>query len=139
MGQSRKRRIVLLMTKQSSVCAAAVIIVLDQAAKYFYSFQNYRIVKNPGLPFGINLPGFFDLYVVAGLLAIFIFLFLFYFRALSWEFVLVAGGSLSNLFDRIYFGYVRDFIDIGIATMNVADFAIWIGIGMLLLKIRSSS
>ena len=50
---------------------------------------------------------------------------------------LLLGGSIGNLFDRIAFGYVRDmiyakFIDFPI--FNIADSAICIAIGLLILE-----
>ena len=42
---------------------------------------------------------------------------------------LVLGGTIGNLIDRLHFGYVTDFIDIGIwPTFNIADSAITVGI-----------
>jgi len=51
---------------------------------------------------------------------------------------LLAGGALGNLYDRIAFGKVRDFIDVYWGewhwpTFNVADTAIVVGCGLLLL------
>lgn len=50
----------------------------------------------------------------------------------------LAGGALGNLVDRLQFGYVLDFIDIGVGavrfwTFNVADAAITGGILLLLI------
>lgn len=52
--------------------------------------------------------------------------------------LLILGGATGNLFDRIRYGYVVDFLDVYIGpyhwpTFNVADSAITIGIGLLLL------
>lgn len=51
---------------------------------------------------------------------------------------LLIGGALGNLIDRLAFGYVLDFIDIGIGslrfwTFNIADAAISLGIVTLLV------
>lgn len=52
---------------------------------------------------------------------------------------LITGGAVgNNLIDRVRFGYVVDFIDIGLGrwrffTFNIADTAITVGIGLLLL------
>ncbi len=41
---------------------------------------------------------------------------------------LILGGTIGNLIDRLRFGYVTDFIDIGIwPTFNLADSAITVG------------
>lgn len=49
----------------------------------------------------------------------------------------LAGGAIGNLVDRVAYGYVLDFIDIGIGTarfwtFNLADAAITLGILLLL-------
>ena len=51
---------------------------------------------------------------------------------------LVLGGALGNLYDRITLGYVVDFLSIHINDLywpafNVADSAICVGVGFLLL------
>jgi signal peptidase II len=47
------------------------------------------------------------------------------------------GGALGNLFDRVVRGYVVDFIHIHYwPVFNVADVAITIGVGLLLLGVR---
>jgi len=51
---------------------------------------------------------------------------------------LVLGGGISNLADRIHFGAVVDFLNIGIGSLrtgvfNVADMAIMLGVALLLL------
>jgi signal peptidase II len=47
---------------------------------------------------------------------------------------LILGGSLGNLVDRLTFGYVIDFFDFRIwPVFNVADSAITVGVGILVL------
>ena len=49
---------------------------------------------------------------------------------------LIMGGALGNLYDRILYGYVVDFIDIRVwPIFNVADIAITIGIGILFITL----
>ena len=53
--------------------------------------------------------------------------------------MLVLGGAAGNLFDRLSYGYVIDFIDVFYRnyhwpTFNVADSSISVGIGLLLLE-----
>ncbi len=61
-------------------------------------------------------------------------------RALRWGLPLVLGGALGNVFDRIHYGWVIDFIDVHVTrngiehhwpTFNVADIAICVGVGLM--------
>ncbi|MXP67161.1 signal peptidase II [Pantoea sp. Aalb] len=55
-------------------------------------------------------------------------------------YALLCGGALGNLFDRVYHGYVIDFIDFYIsiywhfATFNIADFSICLGGVLIILQ-----
>jgi len=51
---------------------------------------------------------------------------------------LILGGAIGNLFDRIVYGSVIDWIDVGIGyhrwpTFNVADIGVTVGVGLLAL------
>ena len=51
---------------------------------------------------------------------------------------MVLGGALGNIRDRVRLGYVVDFISVGFGqnrfpTFNVADSAVVVGIGLLVL------
>ena len=57
-------------------------------------------------------------------------------EAIGWAFVL--GGAIGNLIDRLVWGYVIDFLDVYYQNwhwpaFNVADSAITVGVGLLLL------
>ncbi len=46
------------------------------------------------------------------------------------------GGAVGNLIDRIYQGYVTDFISVGnFAVFNVADASITVGVAVLILGV----
>jgi signal peptidase II len=56
---------------------------------------------------------------------------------------MILGGASSNLFDRIRFGQVVDFLDVYYRsyhwpTFNVADSAIVVGAGLLIIEILTS-
>ncbi len=68
-------------------------------------------------------------------------------RALRWGLPLVLGGALGNVFDRIRYGWVIDFIDVHTAykgidhhwpTFNVADIAICLGVGLMAVDMLTS-
>jgi signal peptidase II len=59
-------------------------------------------------------------------------------RQFHYALVLILSGAAGNLYDRAVYGYVTDFLDVFIGTyhwpaFNVADSAITIGAGLLLL------
>lgn len=109
------------------------MVLLDQLTKVLVATQKFfaiKVVQNPGLAFGITLPGFFAVGVTILLLGIFVF---FYLRSFSSArahlgFGLILGGALSNIWDRLADGRVTDFINLGLSTMNFADIAIICGI-----------
>lgn len=48
---------------------------------------------------------------------------------------LIVGGAFSNLWDRLYLGYVVDYIDFRIwPVFNISDACITVGAGLLLLE-----
>ncbi|MCX8602109.1 MULTISPECIES: signal peptidase II [unclassified Gilliamella] len=52
---------------------------------------------------------------------------------------MILGGALGNLFDRLYHGFVVDFLDVNFGnwhypTFNIADCAICIGIGLFIIS-----
>ncbi|MBI4054680.1 MAG: signal peptidase II [Elusimicrobia bacterium] len=54
----------------------------------------------------------------------------------QWGMALVLGGALGNLYDRLAYGYVVDFLDFMIwPVFNLADTGISVGVGMLLIGI----
>ena len=51
-------------------------------------------------------------------------------------FSLILGGAVGNLIDRIYFGYVIDFIDFRIwPVFNIADISVVIGVAIMIKKV----
>ena len=59
-------------------------------------------------------------------------------KLFRWGLTLVLGGAIGNLIDRIAYGHVVDFLDFHFAgwhfwAFNVADSAITIGAGLLIL------
>jgi len=60
----------------------------------------------------------------------------------SWGLALVFAGGISNLADRLARGSVVDFLNVGIGSLrtgifNVADMAVLLGVGLLLLPRRA--
>ena len=102
------------------------------------SYINLILVWNSGIGFGLLS---FDQSVMYNVMTIFIALinlFIIYLIIKSKDnsayfFLIILGGSLGNLFDRIYYSAVPDFIDISYMgyhwfVFNVADIFISLGI-----------
>ena len=113
---------------------------------YVLPFLNFFLVWNAGVGFGmLSLEANIIYHIVTIIIAI-INLILIYFliKTKTFQFYMIAfvtGGALGNLFDRIYYNAVPDFIDLHIEkfhwfTFNVADIFITIGIvGLIFVEI----
>ena len=105
------------------------------------SFINFELIWNDGIAFGLlSLDNEFY-YNLVTLFIIIVTLVVFFIMTKSigsekYGFMMVFGGSLGNIFDRLYYSSVPDFIDIHFNNFhwfifNVAD--IFISLGVLLL------
>lgn len=109
-----------------------------------FPFFNLVTVWNKGVSFGMMASeGGFGTWMLAGLTAaISIFFLMWMIRAdyspLRYALALVIGGALANLWDRVRFGAVADFLDFYIGqwhypAFNLADSFICIGIGFVVI------
>lgn len=92
-------------------------------------------VTNPGGAFG-SLPGRGILLMVGSLLAVCMVLYILATGKTSRLVVagcgLILGGTVGNLYDRVASGQVTDYLSL-FYVFNAADFAIIVGLGVLLL------
>tara|TARA_B100000073_G_scaffold22696_1_gene17818 strand:- start:44 stop:517 length:474 start_codon:yes stop_codon:yes gene_type:complete len=105
------------------------------------SFLNINLIWNNGIAFGLFSFDQNIYYNVLSALIILITLIIFWMITKTsglekLAFMMIFGGSLGNIFDRLYYSSVPDFIDIHIDNFhwfifNVAD--IFISLGVLLL------
>ena len=137
---------------------AAVVVGLDQSSKAWVAenvalrdsvvilpwldgWLNVTYIHNSGAAFGI-FPQANLVFIIVALVVVAVILF--YFRHLPSDGLLVRvslglqlGGAVGNLIDRLRFGYVIDFLKIGVTsalpltTNNVADTAIVGGVILL--------
>lgn len=140
---------------------ALTVILLDQATKRVIvqalragqgipvipGFFDIVFVLNPGAAFGflatlpewVRNPFFILISVVAVILIVFYHTrFLHAHRLASVALGLILGGAIGNLLDRLRYGMVVDFLDFYVSryhwpAFNVADSAISIGVGLMLL------
>ena len=102
------------------------------------SYINFVLVWNSGIAFGLLSFDQSEIYNLITILIVFINLLIVYLiiklkDLRAYFFLIILGGSLGNLFDRIYYSAVLDFIDISFKNFhwfifNVADIFISIGI-----------
>ena len=110
---------------------------------YIFPFLNLYLIWNTGVGFGLlssDQPFYYNLVtIVIVLINILIFIMIFKSKIYRKFFLLmILGGSLGNLFDRLYYAAVPDFIDIHYGNyhwfvFNIADIFISLGILCLIL------
>jgi signal peptidase II len=135
-----------------------IIFILDRLSKYIIlklseplgelnvsitSFLDFNLLWNDGIAFGLlsfeqNL--YYNVVTLVIILVTFIVIW-FAHKSKGLEkycFLMIFGGSIGNIFDRLYYSSVIDFIDININNFhwfifNVADMFIFLGVIMLLI------
>lgn len=156
MGKKPKYLILFILT--------TLIIGLDQITKLMVIQQfrlgesisiiagyfNFTYVRNTGAAFGLlarSDPSFrIPFFVIVPIIALVAIGFIFKKIAdndfkLSSALSMVIGGAVGNLIDRVQFGYVIDFLDFHwlykyhFPAFNVADSAICVGVGILMLDL----
>ena len=146
----KKKKIIILYI-------AITIFTLDRLSKYLVlellssddilnipitSFLNLNLVWNSGIAFGLFSFNEHLYYNIITLIIIIITLVVLFFAIKSigverFGFSMIFGGSLGNIFDRLYYKAVIDFIDIHINNFhwfifNFADIFISLGVMMLI-------
>ena len=113
---------------------------------YIFPFLNFYLIWNTGIGFGLaSMEGSIYYHILTTIIVIInIGLIFFLIKSKGIHVYLIAliiGGSLGNLFDRIYYYAVPDFIDLHLGDyhwfiFNVADIFITVGIiGLILTEL----
>jgi len=145
------------------IAIIAICVFLDQASKIIIQkmiplhesiplipMVSFHHVTNKGGAFGIfsNIAYREEIFIIISILALVVLVYLFWItpkeqKLMRSALALIAGGAFGNLYDRIRFGEVVDFIEIGVnryrwPTFNIADIAITMGVILVLYEtIRS--
>ncbi|MCB2202674.1 signal peptidase II [bacterium] len=132
-----------------------VVLVLDQVTKaivranipygtvwmpleWLRPYLKFVYIHNTGAAFGMFQSGG----LIFGILAVLVSGFIIYYypqipqdeKLMRVALALQMAGALGNLIDRIFFGFVTDFVSMGnFAVFNVADSCITVGVGILIL------
>ena len=134
---------IFLLDRISKILILNILEETGQVDIYINSFLNFYLVWNKGIGFGL-LSSEQDLFynVVTTLIILINFAIIYLLlkeKGLKYYFLIVIlGGSLGNLFDRVYYRAVPDFFDLNYKgyhwfIFNVADIFITIGIILLIL------
>ena len=134
---------VFFLDRISKILILNIIAETGQVDIYINSFLNFYLVWNKGIGFGLLSSDqglFYNIVTILIILINFVIIYLlFKEKGLKYYFLIVIlGGSLGNLFDRIYYRAVPDFLDLNYNgyhwfIFNVADIFITIGIILLIL------
>ena len=131
------------------------IVLIDQISKIFIhqsmdlyqsvtiipSLLDFTYIRNEGIAFGINFEGSRIFFIVFPIVITFYLISLlrdkeFQSNSSQISLLLIIGGAIGNIIDRIFRGYVVDFIqfdiDIFPYVFNVADSSVTIGLLFLL-------
>ena len=113
---------------------------------YIFPFLNFYLIWNTGIGFGLVAMETNIYYHILTSIIVIINIGLIFFLIKSKDIhvyliALIIGGSLGNLFDRIYYYAVPDFVDLHLGDyhwfiFNVADIFITVGIiGLILIEL----
>ena len=148
-----------IFNKKNFICLLliTVVFILDRISKfeiidkqmnnnaiYVNDFINFELIWNTGIGFGLLSSSSSLIYNLLTALIGGIIIFLIY-LLVSLKFLdkilfsIIIGGALGNVYDRIVYYAVPDFIDIHYKnfhwfTFNIADIFITVGILLLILK-----
>ena len=126
------------------------IYVIDQSKKslsnnlFLSDYLNISLMWNEGIAFGLFAfdESFFYNFITILIIMVIIIVFFMILKNKGYKkysLILILGGALGNLYDRIFFGAVPDFIDFHIGdfhwfVFNVADIFISIGVIITILS-----
>ena len=135
--------IILIIFFLDTLTKLKIINDFSDNAYYFYVFINFDLIWNVGIGFGLLSTNSTLLYSFVSTLIGMVIVFLIYIFFISNRldkliFSLIIGGALGNLFDRLIYKAVPDFVDLHYGnfhwfTFNVADIFITIGVIIFVL------
>tara|TARA_B110000971_G_scaffold104312_1_gene107185 strand:- start:1230 stop:1730 length:501 start_codon:yes stop_codon:yes gene_type:complete len=135
--------IIFFLDRFSKIYVLSLVKINDSVDIFVSKYLNIYLIWNEGIAFGLLSFDQSNLYnaitVVIVIISIAILVLIIKANDIRFYFYLfVFGGALGNLFDRLYYSAVPDFIDLHINNyhwfiFNVADIFITIGVLCLIL------
>ena len=135
--------VLILILDQVSKSIIEIFVNLNESVPVIKNFFNLTVVHNTGGAWSI-FSNHSYLFIIASVVAIVLLIkFMFGFKnnfRNNLAFGLLFGGIFSNLADRIFLGYVRDFLDFKIfgydyPIFNIADITIVVGVFLLVVAV----
>ena len=135
--------IIFLIDRISKIHVINLFDTLNDQQIFIASFLNLYLIWNEGIAFGLlsfdnsEIYNFVTFFIaIINIIIIYILIKINDFR--RYFFSIILGGSLGNLFDRLVYNAVPDFIDFHIGNLhwfifNLADIFITIGVICLIL------
>jgi signal peptidase II len=130
--------VIFLLDRISKIYILKLVELENTVDIYLTSYLNLYLIWNKGVAFGLLS---FDYNLIYNLISLLITLIIIFILVMilktngykKYSLISIFGGSISNLFDRIYYSAVPDFIDFHINNFhwfifNVADIFITLGI-----------
>ncbi|MDR1361810.1 MAG: signal peptidase II [Holosporaceae bacterium] len=132
---------------------AFLVIAVDQSSKWavlefleryrlvrIFPFFNITVVKNTGISFGVFSETVHPIILILVSTAVAVSLVLWTSNNIHYRLptVLITSGAIGNILDRIFYGYVVDFLDFHICSyhwpaFNIADAVVVVGAALLVL------
>ena len=135
--------IIFLLDRFSKIYILNIAQTVGEVDIYINSILNLILIWNTGIGFGLLSSDQSYVYNFVTILIILINIVIIYLvfkskKIVSYFYTFILGGSLGNLFDRLYYSAVPDFIDLNYNgfhwfIFNVADVFITLGIICLIL------
>ena len=121
-----------------------IVNELNESTFFVNNFININLIWNTGIGFGLLSSETSIMYNVITIIIFLVILLLFYFSLISSKldnfiFSIIIGGASGNLYDRLFYNAVPDFIDLHYEnfhwfTFNLADIFITLGIITFIAK-----
>ena len=134
---------IFILDRLSKIYVIFLSNKLNNTEIFLSKYLNIYLIWNEGVGFGLfafdNKFYYHILTVIIIIITIIVFYYMFKTDGIEkYSFTMIAGGSIGNIFDRIYYFAVPDFIDIHYENIhwfifNVADIFITSGVILLII------
>ena len=123
----------------------AVLFLEEHQPVQVLPFFNFYLTFNPGISFSmLQANSFYGVWFLIGIACLICAFILYTFKKekdkwMRFALMLVLGGAVGNVIDRLRYGFVVDFLDFHLGqyhwpAFNIADSAICLGVAIILLQ-----